>query len=141
MTDFNQQYNNKLTTCDALVKQFKSGDIINLGAWYGEAYGVINALNENTDDLNEIYVSSAIATCPSSYMENADIVVATGFFGPQERAIEASGGNVHYTPINYCDGIGLAQFGHKADYQIYRSGPMDERGDFNCSMTARTDYR
>lgn len=141
MTDFNQQYNNKLTTCDALVKQFKSGDIINLGAWYGEAYGVINALNENKDDLNEIYVSSAIATCPSSYMENPDIVVATGFFGPQERAIEASGGNVHYTPINYCDGIGLAQFGHKADYQIYRSGPMDERGYFNCSMTASTDYR
>jgi acyl-CoA hydrolase len=141
MTDFKQQYKAKLTTCDALVKQFKPGQVIGLGAWYGEAYGVINALNENSADLKDIFISSAIATCPSSYMENPDIAIGTGFFGPQERAAEASVGNVYYTPINYCDGIGMAKYGHKADYQIYRSGPMDDRGYVNCSMTASADYR
>ena len=141
MTDFRQQYRDKLTTCDALVKGFKSGDVIALGAWYGEAYGVIKALNEHADTLEDITIQSAIATCPSSYMGNPKLQVGSGFMGPQERAYESALGNVHFTPINYCDGIGLAKHGHKAEYQIYRVGAMNDEGYFNCSMTASTDYR
>ena len=84
MADFQQVYTDKLTTCDALVKQFKPGQIINLGAWYGEAYGVIKALNENKDSIQDLFVASAIATCPSTYMENPNITVGSGFLGPQE---------------------------------------------------------
>jgi acyl-CoA hydrolase len=141
MADFQQKYTDKLTTCDALVKQFEPGQVINLGAWYGEAYGIIKAMNENKDSLRDILVSSAIATCPSTFMENPTITVDSGFMGPQERAYGAAGGNVVYTPINYCDGIGLSKYGHPGNYQIYRVGLMNEEGKFNCSMTASTDYR
>ena len=141
MADFEQQYRGKLTTCDAFVKQLKSGDVISLGSWSGEAYGVINAMNANSDALDGVIVSESIATCPSSYMENPNVVLSTGFYGPQERAAERANGNVYFTPGNYCDGIGSVTHGHRADYQVYRCGPLNERGFFNCSMAASTDYR
>lgn len=141
MSNAQQQYQQKRMTCEALAQQFQSGETISLGVWYGEPYGMINAINDLGDQANGLHVACAIATCPSPYMENPDILVSTGFHGAQERAARAINENVYYTPGNYCDGLRSTEHGRPADYFIVRVGAMNDAGQFNFSMTCSADYR
>ena len=141
MSDHQQQYQDKLTTLESLANRFQSGNTISLGVWYGEPYGSIGAISEHCQDVEGLVLSSAIATCPSPYMQDPNKVVMTGFYGAQERAVSAEVGNVYYTPGNYCDGLQGLIHGRPVDYYIYRVGPMNERGGFNCSMTSSWEYR
>ncbi len=141
MADFQDEYQRKLTRKEDLVAGFQSGETIFLGVWYGEPWGTINALNANHTHLENFHVASGIATCPSAYMQNPNILAWSGFHGPQERGARAANDNVIYTPSNYCDGLRLMEFGHDLDYYVYRVGPMNDRGMFNCSMTSSWEYR
>lgn len=142
MTDFQQEYQRKRTTKEELIQQFKSGQTIFLGVWYGEPYGTIQALSANGTHLENLHVGSGIATCPSPYMHSPNMLVWSAFYGPQERAaLGANGDGVFYSPYNFTDGCKLMQFGRDIDYYVYRVAPMDERGMFNCSMTAGWEFR
>lgn len=142
MPDFQQEYQRKLTTKGALVGQFKSGQTVFVGVWYGEPYGTIKALSAHAAHLDSLNVGSGIATCPSPYMQSPSMLVWSAFYGPQERAaLAANGDGVFYSPFNFTDGCKIMQFGRPIDYYIYRVAPMDERGMFNCSMTAAWEFR
>lgn len=142
MPDFEQEYRRKLMTKENLVAGFKSGQTVFLGVWYGEPYGTVRTLSANGAHLEDLHVGSGIATCPSPYMQSPNMRVWSAFYGPQERAATAANGdNVFYTPYNFTDGCKVVQYGRDIDYYVYRVGPMDERGMFNCSMTAGWEYR
>jgi 4-hydroxybutyrate CoA-transferase len=141
MADVHQQYADKLISQKELVDRFRPGQLISFGAWYGEPYGVIKAIEEHGQHLENLSVSSSIATCPSAYMQMPRHNVYSGFLGPQERAAESTHRNVQYTPLNYCDGIRFMEHGRPIDYYVYRMGAMDDAGMFNCSMTASWEYR
>jgi acyl-CoA hydrolase len=141
MPDFQSIYQQKLITPADLVGQFKPGQVIQLGTWSGEPYGVIRAINEAQEALVGVHISGAIATAPSPYMENLDIPLWTAFFGSQERAAHNAKDHVYYTPMNFTDGIAIQGRGRPLDFYVFRVGPMNERGCFNCSMTAGAEFR
>jgi len=129
MTDVQQQYKDKLISQKELVEQFQPGHLISFGAWYGEPYGVIQAIAEHGEHLENLSISSSIATCPSTYMQIPGHNVYSGFLGPQERAAESVHCNVQYTPLNYCDGIRFMEHGRPIDYYVYRMGAMNDAGE------------
>lgn len=141
MADVQRQYDSKKMTCAELAGQFRSGDRIGFGVWYAEPYGVINAINALGDAAKGLHIACSIATCPSPYMRDHDIVFNTAFQGAQERMARAAGQQFFYTPINYCDGLRNAEYGRPCDYHVVRVSPMDETGMFNFSMTCSSDYR
>jgi acyl-CoA hydrolase len=141
MPNFKRDYSEKLMTSADLVGQFRPGQVIQLGTWSGEPYGVINAINEAHEALEGVHISSAIATAASPYMENSDIPIWTAFYGSQERTAESADKHIFYTPMNFTDGICIQGQGRPLDYYIFRVGPMNERGFFNCSMTAGAEFR
>jgi len=141
MSDFQNTYKQKLTTPTDLVAQFKAGQVIQLGSWSGEPYGVINAINDAQESLADVNIVCAIATAPSPYMERADIPVWTAFYGAQERPAQNARGHMFYSPMNFTDGVCMQDHGRPVDYYVYRVGPMNERGYFNCSMTAGSEAR
>lgn len=141
MSNAQQQYDQKKMSCAELAQRFQPGNTLSLGVWYGEPYGMINAINELGEAANGLHVACAIATCPSPYMDNPEVSISTGFHGGQERAARKINQYIYYTPGNYCDGLRSAEFGRPADYFIVRVGPMSNSGMFNFSMTCSADYR
>lgn len=142
MSSHQQEYEQKRISKDELVRRFESGQTIFLGVWYGEPYGTIKTLSANGAHLENLNVASGIATCPSPYMQSPNMLVWSAFYGPQERAaLAANGDSVFYSPYNFTDGCKLMRYGRDIDYYVYRVAPMDERGMFNCSMTAGWEFR
>ncbi len=141
MSQFEQQYADKLTTPSELVSRFRPGQYVQLGVWYGEPYGTMAAMSEIAPEIDPLYVGVSIATSEAAFMQShPQIRCMTGFIGPRERAALAVNNNVYYTPTQFTDGQRNARIGGAADYFVYRVGPMDERGMFNFGLTASWEY-
>ncbi len=141
MTDFQEKYQEKLTTKEELVKRFRPGEYINLGVWYGEPYGTMAAMAEHCADVDPLYVGVSISTSEAKFMHTfPHVFCMTGFIGPNERAAQAANQNVYYTPTQFTDGGRVARMGGDMDYFIFRVGSMDERGMFNFGLTASWEY-
>lgn len=140
MNEFQEKYQEKLTTKQRLVEGFNGGDSIQLGVWYGEPYGVMAAIAEHAKDIDPLYISASISTSPSEYLELPGVSCVTGFFGVNERAARAKHGNVFYVPMHFTDGNRLIRDSRPHDYFVFRVAPMDDRGQFNFSLTASWEY-
>lgn len=127
MSDVQRQYDQKKMTCAELAGRFAQGDRVGFGVWYAEPYGMVQAVNALGDAARGLEIVCSIATCPSPYMGNHDIVFNTAFHGSQERGARAEGQQFFYTPSNYCDGLRGAEYGRPCDYYVVRVAPMDDR--------------
>lgn len=140
MDRFRELYESKLTTPEALAQSFRPGDRIQFGVWYGEAYGVLDAIYRHCAAVAPLYIGVSIATSHSSYLNLGGVYCLTGFLGPNERASMAARGNVYYTPLHYTDARRSVSMGTPIQYFVQRVGPMDDRGMFNFSLTCSWEY-
>ena len=86
MSDYERQYREKLSTAEELVQRFEPGDMVQLGVWYGQPYGVIAAIGEHARDVNPLYVVSAYATGSCPFFDLPHVRVLSAFHGPSGLA-------------------------------------------------------
>lgn len=138
--DFQEIYRSKLISQRELAGQFRPGNYVHLGVWYGQPYGAIRAIGEYARGIDPLFISNAYATGAWEYFNMPGVRCITGFFGPYERAAQKAHNNVYYTPTQYTDGQRSIREGVPFDFFIVRSAPMDERGFLNFSLTSSWEY-
>jgi len=134
------KYESKLTTTADLARQFKPGDRILLGSWYGEPYGVMEAMAQYCGDVDPLYVSGTIYSGPAEFLDLAGVHNFTNFCGPRERQSQLNHQNVYFTPGQFTHFEGWACQGDPFDYFVHRVAPMDEAGNFSFSLTSSFEY-
>ncbi|MBI1783663.1 hypothetical protein HYR69_00840, partial [Candidatus Sumerlaeota bacterium] len=140
VSEFENEYRRKLIPQHDLAAKFKPGDVVQLGIFYAQPYGLIKAIEGRAADLKSLRIMVVHALGPWRYMGMADTAVLTGFLGPFERGSQKQFNNVFYTPMQFTDGIKLARDWNRFDYVVQRVTPMDERGNFNLSMSGSWEY-
>ncbi|MEX2015369.1 MAG: acetyl-CoA hydrolase/transferase C-terminal domain-containing protein [Candidatus Hydrogenedentales bacterium] len=134
------QYESKRTTPEELVRQFRSGNVIGLGVWYGEPYGVMKALDRLEPKPSPLYVFHNFTTCPLDVFTRRGLQCYNGFWSPYDRAAQVTLDNLHFMPVHFSTGGAFAREALEIDYFVSRVAPMDSRGHFNCSLTASYEY-
>ncbi len=141
MSAFQEKYEAKRKSMEELVGAFRPNDVVQLGIFCGEPYGVMGAIDKHCGDVDPLYVSMNMGTTACEFLTGTGVTCLTGFLGPKERAANAGQGNVFYTPLQFTDIGRLVTLGRPFDYFIHRVGPMNERGCFSFSLTAGWEYR
>lgn len=140
MSSFNGEYESKRITYDALIDRFAPGTKIQLGVWYGEPYGVIDALNRLGKKRQPLYVYSNIHTAQCDFLDHPNAYCSSNFFGAVERASQKAHDNIYYVPFQFTEFLRSIRDACPYDYFAYRTTPMDNEGYFNCSLTASWEY-
>ena len=138
----------KTCTADEAVKGIKSGSWIDYGFFNGKPQVCDRALAARKDELNDIYIISAVTLPPVPSVIDADgegrkFTYNDFHFSPLTRILQEAKGNVFYNPIIYSeceryytdvkddpDLVGTPA----RSVSIVQTAPMDSGGYFNFGL-------
>ncbi len=138
--NFNELYQQKLTTADEAVKVVKSGDWVDYG-WCTATVDVLDAaLAKRTDELTDIKLRGGILLKPLAVFEREDagehFCWNSWHMGGYERKL-VNRGCAYYTPIRYSE---LPRYYREhcapIDVAMFVVAPMDNHGFFNFGPNA-----
>lgn len=125
---------------EELAGLFRPNDVIQLGIFCGEPYGIMAAIDDVCGEVDPLYVSMNMGTTACGFLDHPGVVCLSAFLGPKERAANATHRNVFYTPVQFTEIGRLVTLGRPFDYFIHRVAPMNEQGRFSFSLTAGWEY-
>ena len=138
--DFQQEYQQKLTSADEAVKVVKSGDWVDYGWCVTTVEALDKALAKRTDELTDVKLRGGILTKPLAIFEREDagehFTWNSWHMSGLERKL-AGRGIAYYAPLRYSE---LPKYyreniGH-VDVAMFQVAPMDKHGYFNFGPSA-----
>jgi len=134
-------YEKKRATYAEVIGSLKSGISVATGNASAKSVGFIEALGEfgaHIDELTIGLVNTFEADYEICYREGVNIL--TGFYGPLERKLEKSHGNVVFRPGQFCDGPRFHATGLPGPgVDVITTGPVDDEGYFNHGLSAGSE--
>lgn len=75
-------------------------DVVLCGFVSGQPQGILDALGARTD-LEDVQILTGLLAAPYAFMQNPNVHVRSGFFGPIERMARAAGVRVDFLPGDF----------------------------------------
>lgn len=129
--NWKKEYDEKLTTCEAAVKCVKSGDRVYAGTASSIAYGLLDALWDRKDELENVEIQSSQAFEPCKVYEereNNPFSINTYFVGVNERKMYRYGNPVRYTSFHLSQAPIWASQNAKPNVCFFEVSTPDEEG-------------
>lgn len=100
----------------------------------GQPAGFLHALGEE-DRFEELVVSTALLTDLFAVFNRSGVRLLTGFYGPAERFLRASGADVHFVPADFRR-FGVILQRETPRVMATAAAPPDENGRMSLSLHA-----
>ncbi len=133
-----KEYQEKLTTAEAVAARVKSGETIKLGYFNGKPVTLVAEVAKRHAELRDVLVVGCVTVPPVpeviQYPES--FVYQDWHWGKVTRAVKPYYDNIVYAPIVYhmcCDFVRKMEVnqGKQTDHCWQQVAPMDENGFFN----------
>jgi len=142
MSNVRDEYEQKKTTYEALVKSLKSPLSVGTGNAPAKAHNFFYALGDHGDHIEEMTLAVTNTfedEYPIAFRDGVQI--RTAFLGALERKLLKSHGNVEYRPTSFCDGKRFLDMNQPGpDIFVTVCGPMNDEGYFNMGLSASLEY-
>jgi len=123
----------------AAAQLIRPRDALIAGFAAGQPVGVLDALGERTD-LDQVVLYTGLLMRPYALLQNPQVRVVSGFFGPIERMARAAGARVGYLPADFS---GLERLGLRLKPRVVLgvTSPPDGEGWLSFGLQAAANYR
>jgi acyl-CoA hydrolase len=137
-TDTRGLYHSKLRTARQAVDLLRIDDVVCAGIATAQPTSLFNALAER-DDYRGLTIFTAILLQPYPVALQPGVRVVSGFYGPIERMLKASGANVQYLPADF---LGWERYAALARPRVMTAmlSPMDEFGFLSLGLHAGATF-
>ena len=138
MSNFYEEYKQKIASPDDILSMIRSGDVINCGGSSIEPQLMLSRLHELRGRVENITCMVALGVTDYPFMtqpEYADTFrVPTNFMQTAGRRAHSLG-IAEFLPADLDNGCSFWQERHPSDWCFIQSTPMNERGEFSISLS------
>jgi acyl-CoA hydrolase len=137
-TDLHALYRSKLRTARDAVALVRPDDTLAAPIATGQPAAFLTALAAR-DDYRALTLFSGLLVEPYAVLHHPGVRLVSGFFGPIERLLQASGANVDYLPADF---LGWERYALRARPRVVVSAlaPMGERGFLSFGLHAGATF-
>src|SRR5215468_536636 len=132
------EYQSKLRSARAAVDLLRSEDTLAVPIATGQPAAFLAALGER-DDWKKLLLFGGLLVEPYSVIQRPGVRCISGFYGPIERMLKASGAAVDYLPADF---LGWERYARVLQPRVVASAaaPLDERGFFSLGLHAGATF-
>lgn len=138
MSNWKEEYQQKLTTPEEAVKVIRSGDTVYVGTATSTAYSLCDALGERADELEDVTLTCSQLLNPVRIMSGQDkraFKIYTYFMGAQERVARNAGAFVDFTSMHLSQAHIFLKEICPARVAFLQVSEPDEEGYFSYGVT------
>ncbi len=138
MATSHEEYQRKLRTPRQGIDLLRPDDVLAVPIGPGQPAALLSALAER-DDWNGLTLFSGLLIEPYPILLRPGVRYISGFYGPIERMLAASGAAVDYLPADF---IGWERYARASRPRALAAtvAPMDERGFFSFGLHAGATF-
>jgi len=132
------EYQSKLRSARAAVDLLRSEDTLAVPIATGQPAAFLAALGER-DDWQKLLLFGGLLVEPYSVTQRPGVRCISGFYGPIERTLKASGAAIDYLPADF---LGWERYARTLQPRVVASAvaPLDERGFFSLGLHAGATF-